>query len=387
MRIGLVVPEFPPDTIGGGGVVFEALALQLHARGHDVRVLTSRTAGGPRGDDAAYPFPILRVRQFKHFTPQYRTYMPPLPGRLLAARPFMRDRDVYHLHGYGMAFVDGAFAVLADADRTVFTTHGLPYTARRSTGLLGALYGGYDRVVGSRVVRRSRALTAVSSAAAAEIRAAYGRDATVIPNGFEPLAATAQPSGALDAEMAKGRYLLCVGRIEPLKGFESVVRALRLLIDDGADLRLIVAGRDNTGLPALERAIAQAGLEARVSLVGAVARADLARLYAGAAVCVVASFAESFSLVTLEGMSGGVPCALSAVGGMLDIGREGESALFFPPGDAAAIARAVARIEAEPGLRARLIAGGRATVARYAWPRVAEAYEAVYARVAVPVRA
>ncbi len=381
MKIGLVVPEFPPDTIGGGGIVFEALALQLHLRGHDLRVLTSETVGGPRGNDAAYPFPILRVRQFKHLGSQYRTYMPPLPHRLLAARPFLRDRDVYHLHGYGMAFIDAAFALIADPRRTVFTSHGLPYTARRSRGLLGALYAGYDRLVGSRVVRGSRALTAVSTAAAEEIRSVYGRPAMVVPNGFEPLASAPGCSPALESEMAKGRYLLCVGRIEPLKGFEIVVRALRRLVDGGTDLRLIVAGGDNAGRVALERAIAESELGARVSLVGPVARPDLARLYERAAVCVVASFAESFSLVTLEGMSAGVPCALSAVGGMLDIGREGENALFFAPGDAGGIAGAVARIEGEPGLRERLIAGGRATVARYAWPRVVETYENIYARV------
>jgi len=313
--------------------------------------------------------------------------MPPLPRPLLAARPFLRDRDVYHLHGYGMAFVDAAFALLADPRRTVFTSHGLPYTARRSRGPLGALYRGYDRLVGSRVVRQSRALTAVSSAAAEELRATYGREATVVPNGFAPIVPAPRCSDALEAEVAKGRFLLCVGRIEPLKGFDYAVRALRRLVDDGNDLRMIVAGGDNTGRAALEDAIARSELGARVSLAGPLARPELASLYGRAAVCVVASLAESFSLVTLEAMSAGVPCALSAVGGMLDIGRDGENAVFFAPTDVDGIARAVARIEREPGLRERLIAGGRATVARYAWPRVAEAYEAVYARVGETDRA
>lgn len=379
MQIGLVVPEFPPDTIGGGGVVFEGLARALHARGHDVRVLTSATVGGQKCEDTRYPFPIARVKQFKHFTSQYRTYMPPLPQELFRARNFLRGSDVYHLHGYGVAFVDSVFHFLSDPRKTVFTSHGFPYTAPRSRSLVRPAYKLYDAVFGAAVLRKSRWLTAVSSFAAEQMEFAAGRAVEVIPNGFslEP------PCQVLDVELRQftsaAPYILCVGRIEPLKGFDLVIRALRILRDNGSELRLVVAGPDNSQQPSLTSLATELGLAGEVHFTGRLERSVLSRLYQDAACCVVSSHTESFSLVTLEAMSQGAPCILSAVGGILDIARDGDNALLFPAGDASRMAAAVERIERSPFLRERLVANGRSTIARFSWPEIAARYETTYA--------
>jgi len=381
VRIALVVPELPPDSIGGGGIVFDGLARTLHDRGHDIRVLTSSTAGAPRDSRAQYPFPVLRVPQFRHFSSRYRTYMPPQPQALPAAKRFVAGCDVYHLHGYGVPFIDVALHVLADPARTVFTSHGFPYTAPRAGGVLTAAYSLYDAFFGAAILKRSARLTAVSSFAAAEIARAVHREAEVIPNALLALEPSQTVPPQIEADLRQP-YVLCVGRIEKLKGFDVAVGAIGKLRDRFPNLRLLIAGADNGYRKTLESLAVSLGIADRVVFLGQVERRVLAHLYRRAACCIVSSFTESFSMVTLEAMSQGARCALSATGGMLDIGEEGRNALFFPPGDGDALAAAIERIAGSERLSAELAANARLTAERYRWPEVAGRYEALYATIA-----
>lgn len=377
-----MVPEFPPDTIGGGGTVFEALALTLSERGHRVRVLTSRTYGAEPDD--RYPFPVHRVPQLPHFTPQFKTYMPPEPFGLLGVRAFLADADVYHLHGYGMAFIDVVFNFFVPAPRAIFTTHGFPYTARRRGHALAPAYAVYDALFGSRVLKKSARATAVSAQLAQEAQRASGREVSVIPNGLRPLHAAAIVQPALEREIAKGPYLLAAGRLERLKGFAYAIEALATVRSRNPGLRLLIAG-ENTGEEIALRELAQRlGVAECVSFLGGVARDQLAHLYARAACVVVASEYESFSLVTLEAMSCGAPVAAAAVGGIPDIVRDGENGLLFPRGDVPALADCIERILRSPGLKERLGAAARATAGRFTWETVAAQYESEYAAVLHP---
>jgi glycosyltransferase involved in cell wall biosynthesis len=378
LNLALVVPEFPPDTIGGGGPVFETLATTLARRGHHVRVLTSRTHGAARAKDR-YPFPVHRVAQLRHFTPQFKTYMPPSPFALQGVRAFLAGSDVYHLHGYGMAFIDVVFNFFVPANRSVFTTHGFPYTARTAGGPLTGAYAAYDAFFGSRILRKSKRASAVSSLLAREAQAASGRDVAVIPNGFVPLNAGAQLVASYACEIEKGPYLLGVGRLEDLKGFYYTVEALSRLRAENSGLRLILAGADNGGERSLRDLASRLGVAQSVSFLGAVPRDQLAYLYDRAACAVVSSKYESFSLVTLEAMSRGTPCVAAAVGGVLDIAIDGENALLFSAGDVNAMAACIRRITSDPGLRDRFGAAGRMTVERFSWDDVASRYEQLYA--------
>jgi glycosyltransferase involved in cell wall biosynthesis len=379
VRIALVVPELPPDSIGGGGIVFDGLARTLHDRGHDVRVLTSATAGAPA--DSEHPFPVLRVPQFAHFTSQYRTYMPPYPQALPAAKRFIKGCDVYHLHGYGVPFIDVALHFLVEPRRTVFTSHGFPYTAPRRGGALTAAYRMYDALFGSAILKRSARLTAVSSFAAEQVRRAAHRAVEIIPNALTELVPSRTVPPAIEAELI-APYVLCAGRVEPLKGFETPIRAIAKLADRFPALRLLIAGSDNGYRSTLQTLAASLGIESRVVFLGPVERPVLAHLYRRSGCFVVSSFTESFSMVTLEAMSQGAPCVLSATGGMLDLGQEGVDALFFPPGESGRLAMAIERIVTAKELARELSRNAIVTSKRYEWPEVARRYEAEYAALA-----
>lgn len=379
LNLALVVPEFPPDVIGGGGPVFESLALTLSHRGHALRVLTSATHGAPPDDDGGYAFPVHRVPQLRHFTSKFKTYMPPAPLALAGVRAFLRGSDVYHLHGYGMPFIDVIFNFYVPARQAIFTTHGFPHSPSDAGGPFAAAYRIYDRAFGQRILKKSARATAVSTLLAREAQAASGREVSVVPNGFVPLRASAQLAPNYAREIAKGSYLLGVGRLEDLKGFQFTIAALASLRARDVDLRLILAGSDNGAERGLRELAQRLNVSDAVSFLGAVPRDQLAHVYGQAACVVVSSKNESFSLVTLEAMSAGTPCVASAVGGVLDIAKDGENALLFPVGNVNAMAGCITRLGSSPGLRDRVIAAGRATPDRFSWDGVASKYEQLYA--------
>ena len=111
-------------------------------------------------------------------------------------------------------------------------------------------------------------------------------------------------------------------------------------------------------------------------------QADPAGVYCALDIVVHASVRpEPFGLTVAEAMSCGRAVVVSAAGGATELFTEGHDALGHPPGDIAALAAAMARLSADPGLRARLGANARTTaVERFALPRygreLASAYRA-----------
>ena len=80
---------------------------------------------------------------------------------------------------------------------------------------------------------------------------------------------------------------------------------------------------------------------------------------------------EPWGLVPLEAMSVGRPVVATGTGGSGEYLRDEENCLLFEPGDAEALAACVRRLAGDPGLRARLVAGGRETAAHF----TADAFE------------
>ena len=380
MKIGLIVPEMPPDTIGGGGAVFEALAANLFERKHDVRVVTSHTYGGPRAD--AFPYPTVRLSEFPHPAPAYRTYMPPYPHELLRARHLLQDCDVVNAHGHGHPLVDLVSRLWVPPHKTVYTLHGFLYTIPKRGGPLAKGYALYDRAFGKRLFRRSRYLTAVSRAVA-DVATLRGRpDTMVINNGFDALSFEADISPNALMEMQKGPYILCVGRLEWLKGFDIVLRSLASLRESGVPLRLLLAGRDN-GAERELRTMAQAlKIEQAVSFLGFIPHASLAHLYHQATIFCLSSRTEAFPAAPLEAMSVGVACVLARIGGVSDIATDEADSLLFAPEDAGELTDKLQRVWRDEGLRVRIARAGTVTSRRFSWQRVADMYEDLFIKTA-----
>ncbi len=184
--------------------------------------------------------------------------------------------------------------------------------------------------------------------------------------------------------------VLFCGRVDPIKGIETLVEATALLAHDDAPAPtvLFVGGAlDATGEPAgplaeVARQAASLGVRDRFRFVGSQPQDDLPRFYSAADVVVVPSRYESFGLVAVEAMACGVPVVASRVGGLKFTVEEDTSGLLVSWGDAAALADALRRVLTDDALRAELSAAARPSVERFSWPSVAASVRHVYQRLA-----
>ena len=88
---------------------------------------------------------------------------------------------------------------------------------------------------------------------------------------------------------------------------------------------------------------------------------------------------EPFGIVILEAWASGLPVIASYVGGLQKLVSHDHDGLHFPPGDAAALTAALARLANDPGLRQALATAGRAKMLRhYTWPAIAAKLEEIY---------
>jgi glycosyltransferase involved in cell wall biosynthesis len=147
-----------------------------------------------------------------------------------------------------------------------------------------------------------------------------------------------------------------VANLRPVKGLDVLVRAAASLARSHPGVTFRVAG-EGEQRGELESAIRDAGLTGRFELAGATD--DVPGFLAGVDVAVLPSRAEGMSNALLEYMAAGRPVVASAVGAVPELIRDGEHGLLVPPGDAGALAGALARLLTEPGRAAGLGAAAR----------------------------
>lgn len=214
-------------------------------------------------------------------------------------------------------------------------------------------------------------LIAVSPAAAVHLRpGSY----TLIPNGL-----SAPPPGA----EAKQDFILFLGRLEPRKGLEVLLRALALL--GTAAPPLVVAG-DGPLRAAMEKLAGDLGVAA-VTFVGEVSEADKWRLLRQARLLVVPSLGgESFGIVLVEGMACGTPPVAAANAGYSLVLKERAGHLLTPVGDADALALRIRDLLCDPPLLQDLTEWGNREWRRYLWETLAPRVEQVYGQALDRVR-
>jgi mannosyltransferase len=227
---------------------------------------------------------------------------------------------------------------------------------RRHTGYTRWLIARMDRVV------------ATSSASAAYLEV----PCTVIRHGIDTDAfRPAADRAALRADLGLPEGVLagCYGRIRHQKGTDAFVAAMLALMPDHADLHAVILGRatpEHREFDAGLRArVAEAGLARRFHFMGEARVDEMPRWYAALDLFVAPQRWEGFGLTPLEAMAAAVPVVATTVGAFPELVVDGETGALVPPGEPAAIARALAPLLADPAARARMGEAARAHVARH----------------------
>jgi D-inositol-3-phosphate glycosyltransferase len=237
-----------------------------------------------------------------------------------------------------------------------------------------------DRVVAANVVERAHLVWHYG---------ARTERIAVIPCGvdtdlFQPM----DPAKAKDLlELPPDPMLLYVGRLQPIKGLDTLLEAMTMVPEPA---RLLIVGgerdaRESAHGAALRGSLAALGLDRRVHFLSAQPQRRLRLFYAAADATVVPSHYESFGMVALEAMACGSPVVASRVGGLTTTVQEGVTGRLVPEGDAPALAAAITRLlQGSEGRRL----GQQATrwAAEHRWPCVAEAVCRLYSELRTGAR-
>jgi glycosyltransferase involved in cell wall biosynthesis len=169
-----------------------------------------------------------------------------------------------------------------------------------------------------------------------------------IPHGLEFVAAPL----AASRQMSRPPVIAFQGRLVSTKGAGLLLQAARLLLEEKRVLDVLLIG-DGPERAALERISQEAPLAGHVHFAGRLAGEQLDGALGDALVVVIPSLGgEVFGLVVAENMLRGLPVITSGLGAFVEV--LGEAGLMFRTGDAAALARELARILDDPELAARL---------------------------------
>jgi sugar transferase (PEP-CTERM/EpsH1 system associated) len=172
-----------------------------------------------------------------------------------------------------------------------------------------------------------------------------------------------------------------VGRLVPIKGHDTMLRAGEVLLERNKNVRLLIVGAG----PELERLRSYVEssplLKNRVVFAGAIS--DVAECYHAMDVFVLPSICEGMSNTLLEGMASGLPCVATNVGGNPELVSHGQEGFLFSPGDVSQLAGFVQQIDNDGILRARLAAAARQrAVSCFSLERMMAAYTNLYCELA-----
>jgi glycosyltransferase involved in cell wall biosynthesis len=193
-----------------------------------------------------------------------------------------------------------------------------------------------------------------------------GERVRVVPWGVEqPTDASRRADRLTTYGLQPGRYVLWVGTIEPRKNLDALIEAYTRL--GRTDLMLALVGPKGWNEDLRARI---APIEDRVRVLGFVPPADLAALYAHAAVFCYPSLAEGFGLPVLEAMAAGAAVVTSKGTATEEV--LGGCGLAVDPHDVDAITDALAALVEDGDERERLGNAARARAATFTWQRTAE---------------
>jgi len=380
-------PLARPGTRDSGGmnVYIRQLSHEMGRRAHTMDIFTRRT--DPDTPEVTVIDERTRVIQIKAGEPgaekaSLRRFLPEFGDGVLAfQRREGRSYDLVHSH----------YWLSGSVGQTLKTEWQVPHVIMFHT--LGEVKNRHHlnerepdhRIDGERIVVHGVDRVICASQGEKEmIIALYGvppQRITVVPCGVDTDAFRPLDKAGIRRELGlapKEQVVLFVGRIEPLKGIDVLLRAVSHL--DGLFRVLVIGGDGKDVARKSELAVLAAELRIadKVTFLDAVPHEALPLYYNAADICVVPSYYESFGLVAVEAMACGVPVIASRVGGLKETVQDGQTGYLVPWLCPEPFAERLELLLNNEPLRRSLGREARAAAERYHWSEVAARVEDVY---------
>jgi glycosyltransferase involved in cell wall biosynthesis len=370
MRIGLVCP-YQWDVPGGVQYHVRDLAETLRGMGHHVEVLT------PAEHEESLPEEFVTFAGRTIPLPYNGSMASVQFGPVSAARVrrWLREGhfDVVHVHDPAPPSIGLLVCMMAEGP-IVATFH---VATIRSKWL--AAWGPVIRPWLEKISGR----IAVSDFARRVQVEHLGGDAVIIPNGVRVAAFASGPALPGHARGVDGPTIGFLGRFdEPRKGLPVLLEAMRTVVRQYPGAHLLVAGRGDVA--ELQEQIGP-DLRAHVAVLGELSEADKAAFLRSVDVyCAPNLLGESFGVILIEALAAGAPIVASDLDAFAKVLEDGAAGELVRRGDAAALARALCALLADPARREELSTRGARVAAGYDWSVIARRILAVYETVVPP---
>jgi D-inositol-3-phosphate glycosyltransferase len=299
--------------------------------------------------------------------------------------------DLIHSH-YWLSGIAGKELKTAWEAPLIQMFHTLGLMKQRVARIPGEAEGEY-RIQGEReVLRIADWIVAATQAELAQLQWLYQADVrkiSIIPPGvdlshFYPISADEAKDfiGVPPCE----KMLLFVGRIEPLKGIDMLIKALALMRQRDVFVCLSVIGGEeangqetgNAEMTRLKVMCEEAGVSDLITFLGKRGQDTLPYYYSAADAVVMPSFYESFGMVALEAMACGTPVVASQVGGLAFLVQDGITGFTVPVDDPEALAERLTELVQDHQLRQTMSNQAVALAHQFSWERIAERVIALY---------
>ena len=171
------------------------------------------------------------------------------------------------------------------------------------------------------------------------------------------------------------KIILFVGRIDPLKGIDKLIKAIPYL-QNIQGLRLVVIGggeHSQREVEQLQKLACNLNIQDSVTFLGLIKHEQLPYFYSAADVCVVPSYYESCGLVALESLACGTPVVATDVGNLKSVIRQGETGYVVIDNAPHHLADKIALLLSRPSTDTESALSIRASVSRFSWSNIAEA--------------
>ncbi|MBA2444714.1 MAG: D-inositol-3-phosphate glycosyltransferase [Nocardioidaceae bacterium] len=393
---------------GGMNVYIVELSRQLAAAGIEVEIFTRATS---RDLDAVVELaPGIVVRRVIAGPLQGLTKAE-LPAQLCTfAREVLRTEATYEPGYYDIIhshyWLSGQVGALARDRWGVPLVHSMHTMAKVKNLLLaeGDTAEPAARIIGEeQVVDAADLIIANTSDESAQLQQLYGAEpeqVRVITPGvdlgvFRPESAGKGPARQRLGMRPDAMVVMFVGRIQPLKAPDVVLKAVAELVKRQPELRArlvvpIVGGPSGSGLDsphALVELAAELHIDDLVSFVPPVDQSRLVDYYRAASLVVVPSYNESFGLVAIEAQACGTAVVAADVGGLTTAVVNGETGVLVQGHDPVDYAHVIGRLLADQQELARLCAAGAMHASQFSWARTSALTLEAYRSAAVAIEA
>jgi glycosyltransferase involved in cell wall biosynthesis len=397
LKVCILTSSFPRDEEDPAGPFIYQLAASLAKKGLKIEVLCPHDHGYPyteyRDNMSITRFPYFYPTKYQRLCYGYGM-LPNLRKSMLARYqvPFFimaeilyclrlvykRRVDIIHAQWSLPQGLTGIICKQILKIPCITTLHGSDIHGLKYPGL---------KWLNAKVIKHSNACTANSCATAQMAKDISMRDnIAVVPMGINPrfLSATRGRNTQRSASVNGQKSIVYAGRLIDLKGVDYLIRALPAVLKEFPKTKLFVIGSGpmKDDLVTLSNRL---NLADTVTYIDKVPQEKLLEFYASADLFVLPSIVnekgetEGLGVVLLEAMACGLPVIGSAVGGIPDIIKDGDTGLLARQKEPESLAEKITQIFSDESLRRKLVENGYQMVEKnFSWDTISEKFIELY---------